>query len=156
MNKAILAISFGLLFFAVSGFGQEAKKIEEFGYLFCDDFLSRAESIRMELNADPEAFSYIYVYEGKILKTDYNQNKSYYVLPRIGEAINYSRTMRKRFKMLNIPLNRTKFILAGFREKFTVEFWLVPKDSNPPKPKQTLKEMKHRNIMARGDFCGNL
>ncbi len=42
------------------------------------------------------------------------------------------------------PSEKIVFIEAGFREKLTIEFWLVPLGAEPPKPNPTLKKMKYQ------------
>jgi hypothetical protein len=50
-----------------------------------------------------------------------------------------------------VPQN-FEFVVAGFRENFTVEFWIVPNGVTPPEPSPTLTKMKYRKgIPAK--FC---
>lgn len=136
-------------------FAQEARKIEEFGNLGCDDFLTRKDNFIYYLNLEPNAIGYIFVYEGKLQEFDYSKEKvqTYYVLPRVGEARRYLVGMKDRFEMGRFPLERLVFANAGFREKFTVEFWIKPSDASPPKPTPTLTKIKYRKGKPK-NFCG--
>ena len=133
-----------LLLICNSVFAQEAIKENEIVNITCEDFLSRKDNLRMWLNEDPNAISYILVYEGKINYYNSKHDKSYSVYPHFGEAKEYIRTMKKWMTFSRFPLDKVVFVNAGFREKLTVEFWFVPNGATPPKPKPTLTKMKYR------------
>lgn len=135
-------------------FAQAARKIDEFGKIYCDDFLARKDDFAFLLYGEPTSIGYILVYEGKY-NLRKNETQTQVVLPLIGEAKAYINTMKKRFKVSGFPLERLIFVNAGFRENFTLEFWIVPLGAKPPMPTPKLKKMKHRKGKA-GDFCGNL
>ena len=157
MKKQFLSLLILLLFiFSVSGQTKDAQKIDEFGFANCDDYVARMDVFWIELSNLPEAKGYVFVYEGKSDISTYDRNsnrrREKYVLPKVGEAKARIRTMKKRLEYNNYSPERVVFMEAGFRDKYTVEFWLVPKGAIPPKPTPTLKKIKHRKGKP-GDFC---
>jgi hypothetical protein len=131
-------------------FAQEARKVNEFGTPTCEDFLLRKDYFVIELANNPSSIGYILVYEGKVAETDYSgkEPRTYYVLPHYGEANAYIKLMKLGFKHSQFPLERLVFVKAGFREKLGFEFWLVPRNTTPPKPTPTLKKIKYRKGKA--------
>lgn len=146
-----------LLVLSVSAFSQEAQKIDEFGNLNCDDYLSRMDNFHVQLNNFPDAKGYIFVYEGKLENAVYNKNGKFvenkYLYPKIGEAKARIKTMQQRLRFSRFPPERIVFIEAGLREKYTVEYWIVPNEADPPAPTLTLERIKHRRGKP-GNFCG--
>lgn len=142
--------------FCVSAFSQEAEKIDEFGNIYCDDYLARMDSVFNVLKDNPNSKIYVLVYEGRLKKAisdnKYNIIGYRYVLPRFGEAKTRIKTIKKRIALYKQPSENFIFIEGGLREKFTVEFWLVRNDSIPPKPMPTLKKMKYQKGRPSG-FC---
>lgn len=140
------------ILFCVSAFSQEAQKIDEFDSFNCEEYLARMDNFQNVLNNNPSAKGYILIYEGKLAK--YDRGKIYYVFPHFGEAKSYKRTMIRRMAFRKFDKARIVFVEAGFREKLTVEFWLVPPGSEQPQPTPTLTKMRYRKGKPQ-DFCGN-
>ena len=53
-------------------------------------------------------------------------------------------TMKTRIKFRRFDEKRIVFIEGGFREKFTIELWVVPDGKLPPTSTPTLTKMKYR------------
>ncbi len=124
----------------------------------CEDVLARLGNLAIERDSEPNLIAFIIVYEGKYF--DYssfdakNRIVRKYELPIFGQSIARTQSMQLRLKRWNYPMSKFYFIDGGFRENFTVEFWLVPEVATPPKPKPTVEEMKYRKGKT-GDFCIN-
>ena len=143
--------------FASSAYAQEARKIAEFGNTNCEGYLARMDGFLLELNNLPDSKGYVFVYAGKTLVSYNNKGKyigdqNQYVLPYRNEAKSRIQTMKSRSRFKNLPNGQINFVESGFRENYTVEFWLVPKDVMPPKPTPTLSKMRYRKGAA-SDFC---
>ena len=149
MKKITFAVLLCILF-CVSAFSQEAKKIDEFEITTCDDYWTRMGKFFGEIANEPNADGYILIYEGKLKK--YKNGKTYYVLPHFGEAKSYKKSITNRMQFIRFDTNRLIFVDAGFREKMTVEFWLVIKEKEAPKPTPTLKKIKYQKGKTV-DFC---
>ncbi len=70
------------------------------------------------------------------------------ILPRIGKANSRIDLIKKHLKFLRYSTKNIVFINGGFRENLTAEFWLVPRNAEPPKLTPTLKKIKHRKGKA--------
>ena len=70
------------------------------------------------------------------------------IFPTLGSAKAKINSIKKSLLFVKMPLDRFKFIDAGFREELTVEFWLVPLGAKPPVPTPTLTKMKYRKGKA--------
>jgi hypothetical protein len=154
-----LYLSFLLLtFFALSVFGQtgEARKIDEFGVIPCDEYLARADAMIVVQANNPGAMMYVFIYEGKEKRAVYRNGKfvdySKSVLPQYGLAKARIESMKKYLTRKKIPLENYVFANGGFREDFWVEIWLVPAGAEPPTPTPTVKKFKFRKGKASG-FC---
>lgn len=147
--KAGFLLTLFFMCYCVSAFPQEATKIEEFEDVDCEMYLRSIEQVVAGLKNDPSSMMHVFVYEGRVFR-GYDDPRL--VAPNVGLAKAKIRSMRRWLRMRKFPLDRFLFINAGFREKFTVEFWLVPNGSLPPKPSPTLTKMRYRKGKAQG-FC---
>lgn len=138
--------------FSVSAQTDEARKVDEFESVNCDDYLARMDNFQIELSNNPTAKGYILIYEGKIPRQ--TNTRFIFVSPHSGEAKAYEKTMIRRMTFRKYDRQKIVFVEAGFREKLTVEFWVVPSNAEPPKPIPTLKKMKYQKGKPK-DFCGN-
>lgn len=139
----VIASTILLLSLFSFAFGQEARKIDEFGDLSCCDLTSRIGNIFEEVRNLENSKGYIIIYNGKLT---YATQKPLY--PRLNQGKAEIENIKTRIKFYNFEENRIVFIDGGFREKFTVELWLVPNGVTPPKPTPTLKKMKYRKGKA--------
>lgn len=133
-----------LSIFAVSVSAQinEARKVDEFGIISCDDLMARVDNFFLELKNFPNSGGYILVYEGNLSSYLYGEGKTF--RPRRGEAKNQVEAIKDRIKFSRLDDKKVMFIEGGFRKNLTVEFWFVPNNATPPKPTPTLKTMKYR------------
>lgn len=156
MKKQIISFLILLSFvFSISAQTNEAQKVDEFGDMDCEDVLAKLGNLAVERSSEPNLTAFIIVYEGKFINSYLNKKGQIfkkYELPMFGEAIARTQSMQLRLARWNYPMNKFYFIDGGFRENFTVEFWIVPKGVTPPKPTPTLEEMKYRKGKT-GDFC---
>ncbi len=150
--KTIFLASFFCILFCVSAYSQEAKKIDEFENINCEDYLSRMDSAINEAHNNPSSTIYVLIYEGKELKYNSRKNKTELVFPNFGSAKAKIRSIKKYLLLRNFPAERFMFVKAGFRKNSTVEIWLVSAGAMPPKSAPTLMKMKYRKGKATG-FC---
>jgi hypothetical protein len=69
------------------------------------------------------------------------------------EAFGYAEYYKKELhKFGQIELTRIVVIDGGFREKPSVEFYLVPEGADPPKPRLTLN-IRNVRITPAPDWC---
>lgn len=140
----VIILTILLLFFYSCVLAQEVRKIDEFGDLSCDDITLRVGDFFEEVKNLDNSKGYVFIYNGKL---DYRaKKKSNY--PHQNEAKAEIENIKTRIKFYYFDKNRIVLIDGGFREKFTVEFWLVPNGATPPKPTPTLKKMKYRKGKA--------
>lgn len=146
MRRIFLVLVFCLLF-CVSAFSQEAKKIDEFGDIHCDDLKARIDYLLTEIETNKNSKGYVFVYEGKVYSPIYNENRKR-VLPRVGEANTRIELLKKYFKFRQYSLKNLVFVNGGFRENLIIEFWIVPQNAEIPKASPTLEKLKHRKGKA--------
>lgn len=154
MKKIILAFIFCLTS-SICAFSQKAELIDGIGSVNCETYLAFAEKTMIEQTNNPNAKTYIFVYEGKELIPVYKNGKfikDKSVLPKIGLATAKIQSMKARIKRAKISLDNFVFVKGGFRENFMVEIWSVPNGAKPPKSTPTLKKMKYGKGKAKG-FC---
>lgn len=144
----IIGLTAFILISLSSVFAQEARKIDEFGNESCDNLRNLLDIFFAELKSSKDEKGYIFVYEGKLLVPLYNkENKTIY--PQRGEAEAEIKFIKQHIKFRGFDENRIVRINGGFRERFTVEFWIVPANVTPPKVTPTLKKMKYRKGKAK-------
>ena len=149
----------GFLFLIVCGFSvfaqaEEARMIDEFGVIPCDEYLARVDAMAIEKANNQNAQIYVFIYEGKEKIPDYNNGNVTYktYLPRYGLAKAKIESMKKYLEFRKFTPQNYVFANGGFREEFRVEIWLVPPGAEAPKPTPTLEKMKYRKGKAKG-FC---
>ena len=138
--------------FCGTAFSQQAKQIDAFERLSCDDYLSRMDSAIAEASNNPLSTVYILIYEVKEVRYNSRKKKDEMVFPNFGSAKAKIDSIKKYLSLRKSPIKNLSFIEAGFRENSMVEIWLVPKDASPPKPTPTLNKMRYRKGRASG-FC---
>ena len=147
-----------LLLLTVNAFAQsdEAQKLDEFGYVNCDEYLARMDAVIIAQANNPNSQIYVFVYEGKEKRGFYKNDKMVWLKPslppsglakaKIDSMKEYIKKWKKR------PVENYVFVNGGFREEFQVEIWLVPPGAEPPTPTPTLQKMEYRKGGPRG-FC---
>lgn len=154
MKKIILTLVFGSLL-SISGLSQEARKIDEFGSVQCEDYLARMDNVIVELGNNPSSRIYVFVYEGKTQRYKYRNGEDFTiesVLPQYALAKAKINSMKKLLSVRKVPIENFVLVSGGFRENFTVEFWLVPAGAKQPEPTPTLTKMRYRKGKPYG-FC---
>ena len=149
----LILVSFSI---SVSAQNKEAQKLEEFGNIQCEDLRARLDLFLIELQNNPQSRGYVIVYDGKHYSYDYSRGwkpKIKYQLPVFGEATLLTQQMLNHFKHRQVPSDRYLFLSGGYREYYTVELWVVPKEAKPPKPTPTLNEIKYRKGKLVGIIC---
>ncbi len=135
--------------FALQSFAQskETRKFASLTTLECEGLKSLSYGFRNEINDSKNSKGYVIVYEGR-KETPVYKNGSFekyqYLLPLRGELNQQIRLIRGMFNFMEIPQGKIKILNGGFREKFTIEFWINPNGAKSPKPTPTLKQMKYR------------
>ena len=153
MKKHFLSFLLLLLFaVCVSAQTDEVRQIDEFGRIYCDDYLARMDNAIITAKENPSSTVYILIYEGKEMRYNNRTKKDELMLPIFGSAKAKIDSIKKYLARRKFPLEQFSFIEAGFREESAVEIWLVPKGAVPPKSTPELKEMKYRKGKAVG-FC---
>lgn len=152
MKKSLPLLIFCFFFFAISVFAQEARMMDEFGEIVCDDYLYRMELITNN-SKDFNGKIYIIFYEGKSSKriSPYS-DKFVNVYPQRGLAKAKIQSIKDFLKVRKIPSDKFVFIEGGFRETVYLEAWSVPDGAIPPTSTPTLKKMKYRKGKAKG-YC---
>ncbi len=151
--------------FSVSAQEKEARQIDAFGSLTCDDLISRLDILANEVNNLPKSKGYIIVYdlnssEGKYIKYKFNSQGSLgptneTILPMFAQSAYATDYMRKQMLYFRrYPKENFLFISGGYRELYTVELWLVP-HGTMLKPTPTLTKMKYQKGKASG-FCTDI
>lgn len=164
MNKILLLLCFVIFSVSIS-FSQvkrpEAVLTDTVGEITCDHEKARLDGATTRLEEQPDAVIYFIVYGGKYyFDSVYNKKTKSYedrkLLPRKGESLAsiafYSYYLTKARK-----IDAARFVLVdgGYREKHTIEYWLVPFGADEPKPSPTLteKEIKFRKGISPKEFC---
>lgn len=104
----------------------ESEKCVKFGAVQCEEELAILDSIEFKLKNDPFTTAYFFVYGGK---RDTRRNEV---------QLRSARMRRYLAENRGIESSRVKTIAAGFREKFTIEVWLVSVGEDAPKPTPTI------------------
>jgi hypothetical protein len=105
-------------------YNPEPRKFDEFGDIARDDEKARLDNFAIQLQQEPEAQGYIFVYTGagRRIRPDYAQK----------------RTARIRDYLINargVDSRRIVILEGPPRAEPTVELWLVPSGSTPPVPR---------------------
>lgn len=137
--------------------GKEARLVNEFGRYSCEDIKARLQNFQLMLNEEPKSRGVVFVYEGKYPNvTDYRNGAAVrYILPSFGESAFRTREMQDAVAFFKFPMENWLFVNGGFRETFTVEFWLVPDGAAFPKPTPTLETIKYSKGVPRKAECGD-
>lgn len=136
----------------------EARKVDEFGDICCEDEKARLDNFANELRNNPDAQGYIIFYGGK--RHQYPScHSSRPVLPRRGEAeARVARLKPYIHDTRGIDPHRIVVVNGGYRDQWAAELWIVPKGANPPTSTPTVKPQEIRfrrgRIKKRDYECG--
>ena len=136
----------------------EARKLDEFGDIYCDDEKARLDNFANELQNNPDAQGYIIFYGGKRQQSADRRN-SRLELPRQGEAAARVARLKPYISSTRgIDNDRVVVINGGYRDLWAAELWIVPKGAKPPAPTATVKPQRIRfrrgRIKKREYECG--
>jgi hypothetical protein len=135
----LLIFSLLLISTSVSFASLESRKIDSFGAIDCEDEMARLDNFAIELQNAPDAQGYIFVYGGRRdTKRDEVQVRG-------------SRMKRYLVENRGVSAHRVRLLNSGYRENFTVELWLVPRDDSAPTATPTVKERGVRFKRGRMD-----
>jgi hypothetical protein len=107
------------------------------------------------INKVPGTSGLIIVYEGSdemVVVNNKGQKTTRQILPRVGEIDHQISSLQEMVRSLNAPVDKIRIINGGFRKKFAIEFWAVPKGAAPPKPTPNLKRMKYQKEKFSPEF----
>jgi hypothetical protein len=109
----------------------DLQKFDEFGEIGCESEMARLDQFLIELQNQPAATAYVIYYGGRRYGTR---------LPRAGEAqARAARISPYLTKQRGFGPERLIIIDGGFRERWTVELWIIPSGVPGPAPTPTLK-----------------
>lgn len=119
-----------------------AEKIHDYDIRSYDDDLAQLDAFAIYLQNHATASGYVIVYGGKLGRR--NEAKVRLVCMRDYLIKNHG-----------IEASRLFFIDGGYREKFHVEMWFVPKGEEPPKPTPTVspKDVKFKGTVKVKKHC---
>lgn len=109
----------------------ESRLFDQFGNLNCEDEMARLDHLAVASNNYPDYAIYIFIYGGR-------SDRRGEAKARLARVKNY--LVRNR----GLDINRLKLEDGGYREDLTVEIWLIPPGSPPPRPTPTLSPEKVR------------
>ena len=135
---------------------KEARKIKEFGDEGCEYFYTYLRDGVIESYQNPSSKVVVIVYEGahrNSYATSTGKLEFRIESPRKGEAEARIRMMRWKMEDAKYPPDLFHFQLGGFRERYSVEIWIVPAGAIPPKPTPTLREMTFRKGRIAAHRC---
>ena len=145
--KIILPIILSFVLSA-SAFSQgaitETQKIDEFGHIFCCDFGARVDNTNITQRANPGSQIYVIYYSARkheITRRD-KQGVEKMVLrnPVRNEFRDFERGFLKRAAFQRFDWKNFSIVNGGYRERMSVEIWLVPAGAEPPKLLPTIDE----------------
>lgn len=133
-----------LLLLTSESFAQvDARKFQEYGDANCEDEMARLDNYAISLQVDPNLRGYIVVYGGR------RGTRRRQISARLYRIRRYLTTNRM------IDARRIVTANGGFRERFEVELWLVPRGESLPVPTPTVnpREVRFARARRREDVC---
>ncbi len=103
MKTTFLVLLFCILF-CISAFSQEAKKIDEFENIPCDEYLARIDNAIIQASDNPSSSIYVLIYEGKELKYNSRKKKTELVSPNFGSGKAKIRSMKEYILSKKFPI----------------------------------------------------
>lgn len=136
------------LVFSVSAQTDKATKIDEFGYLDCDNLMMRVYHAFLESKKVENSKIYVIYYEGKHLDLNssvYDKKAGKYerkfLNPRRGDALRRANDIRDYLtNYSDFSDESLVFADGGYRNEFSLEIWILPKGAELPKSTPTLRE----------------
>ncbi len=130
-----------------------AQKINQIAQFDCEELKVISSNFSDEINKFVGSKGYIIVYEGKNRTRVYDKNGKFqrykYFSPPHGQLNARIQGIRRMLHMVGAQRERFRIIKGGFRNKFDIEFWIVPNGAKPPKITPTLKKMNYKGSFQR-------
>ena len=152
--KIKLFISLICLFtFASLAYAQteEARKVTEINHFTpCGEFLAQMDWVYSEHDKSAESKIFVVYYEGKHEVYAQTNERLRWVIPRRGDAFSRAREvpvfLMSGYRNYKISKDTIVLIDGGYRERFGLEIWVVPKNAELPRstPTLTVKDIKFR------------
>jgi hypothetical protein len=133
----------------------KAYLIDELENPSCEGYLASMDNVTIQAKKYPASRLIIFVYEGKVDRTVYQKNgkvSTRLSLPEHGLGDMRIRSMKKYLGSRGAALERFFFFPEHFREKLSVEIWMVPEGASAPEPTPSIETMKYRKGRPKG-FC---
>lgn len=127
----------------------EARLIDEAGDMPCGDYEGRMDLLLAETSSEPSSIAVVVYYEGRYVAPTYSKSgkllSSRSVSPTFGEVQGRVRWLQNYvIGFRRFPKEKIRFISGGYREKFSIDTWIVPNGAAHPKPSRTVETMKFR------------
>lgn len=116
----------------------------DLGDVQCSYFINIVPVALVEQKKLPDSKIYLIYYEGKHISYTWNKklrkSEPIFLNPRRGDALNRAKEVSLFLKEYNFPQSNLIMVNGGFRELFTLEFWIVPNNVEPPELTPTVNE----------------
>lgn len=122
-----LVTSLALLLSTHAAAGDETRKLMEIGAEECEYEMAVLDRLAINLGEEPDATGYLIVYGGR---RDTKRDEV---------RIRGARMKRYLVESRGVSRVRVVVVAGGYREKFAVEMWLVPRGERFPAPTPTLR-----------------
>ena len=144
--KSILAsLSLLLAMATASSATVESRKIDEISNFNWEDLMARLDFYAIQLQTAPDSSGHLIIYDGQ--------------RSRRGEVQGWMDCVKNYLvERRGIDNNRIMIVNGGYREKLTVEMWLVPRGGNLPQATPTVKpkDVKFRKGRLKKKNWGSL
>jgi len=151
--KIILLPILACIFLSLEICAQSPIILDEFDNRPCDHYLATMDATLAKAAENPQSTVYVILYEGKESRYNFRKSKPEFVYPHRGSAEAKIRSMKRYISVVRkFPVDRFRFVKGGFREKLSVEIWLVPPGAELPKLSPTLPTMRYSKGKPKG-FC---
>ena len=125
----------------------QPRLFEEFTDVPCEDVQLRIDLLLSEVANELGSIGAVVFYEGKYKRTEWHRNgktRESWVLPTFAEAYHRIRWIEIYLNFRGFPKDRIRFVSGGYRDKFTIELWVVPRGARLPTAKPELENVKYR------------
>jgi hypothetical protein len=121
----------------------QTRMAQEYGDTSCEEEMAHLDNYAISLQVDPNLRGYIVVYGGR------RGTRRRQMSARLYRIRRYLTTNR------GIQARRIVTARGGFRERFTVELWLVPRGESIPATTSTVnpREVRFARTSRREDVC---
>lgn len=174
MKLTLFIILICFLGFAFSSVAQEKepKKIREFGLETCDYTQERLDVLLSEMLENPNLQAYIISYDGYYISPNKKKQIIWqWGLPRIYFFKGYIKArqqdkpleiydasgVKKILDFSKVDESKITYINGGYREKYSVELWIIPANGKLPKATPTVdpkdKKFKGFKINKKSTVC---